>query len=701
MADTSEVIIKGLDAKLPKWATEATLKELDKSITSLVAVLGQKKNIKELQTKKAQDGIDDFESVLKSLNQEQKKSTKEVKSFVKNIREGFNNPVSGVGGIFKTLISPAGFLAGAFTLAGAAVSGFIEYLSETSQVLLGLYDTGISVQNSLGGIRLAAATAALPLNEFAELLTKNGPLIKSLGTNGVQAFANITKSTRNLIREQGNYGLGISEIASYTADYLEILRAQGVIGRLSEQEQAQASANYIKQLTTYSQILGKSRDQINKEIQETVNNPNIRAIAGALGGQAKQFIDSLSSAVGPLASIDGAAAKKFTDDFVTSIGTAQGALTDTYQGLLAAGRSDLADEFLNLSSAVRSNSITSEEAQKRQFALLQGIQQLRPQDFKNLSGSLVSTSSSLYSQAQLISSLNSSLQGANLSGTIQQLDPFSKAVVQLRTTFEETKAKFSDLFAKFVIANQPLLDKIISNFASFAQSMSEQLEHVLQVISNLIDPATREQTIKNIMDGITDVLDGLLEAITNHVTDHLNPFNSTAYLKEQRSKKAQVNKTIDQYAVSPISDDTRKALQDYVLDTDSQKASGENASRKKLGFFGRLTHANNVFDDIKLKSFITTALKNNIDPATLLKPQLASDPAFKERFDQINDDVSQSISNQQLLLTKDQNAKLDTLIELQSQQNDKVDTANSIADKAKDQLSSIKQNNKYTQNIIR
>lgn len=694
MVDTTNVIISGLDTKVPKWATEATLKEMDKSVTDLVNVLNQKKKLKGVDTKKAQDSVDDFESALKKLNVEQKKSTKEVKSFVNNIKQGFNNPTTSIGGIFKTLISPAGLVAGAFTLAGGAVSLFIDYLSETSQALLGLYDNGILVQDSLGGLRLAAATAALPLNEFSELLVKNGSLIKALGGNGVQSFANITKSTRNLIREQGYYGLGISQISGYTADYLEILRSQGVLQGLTDNQRSRASADYIKELTTYSQVLGKSREAINKDLQEAIKNPNLRVVAGALGSQGAQFIETLTKSLGPLAAIDGAAAKKVTEDFITSIGTLEGPLTDTYKGLLAAGRSDLAADFLNLSKAVRDNSITSDEAQARQLALLKGIQNIRPQDFKNLSASLASSSSSLYSQAQLIAGINSSLQGADLSGIVSAPDDWTRAVTAITNTFTEIRASFSATFAKFIINNQPLLNKIVKNFADFAQYLAQKLQVVLDVIGNLIDPKTREATLKQIGDGVRSLIDVITQYIGDELKGRINPLKSVSDYKNERVARATVSKSVADYSQSgKIGVRDQIELTRYLADTDGQKALTE----KGRGFFGRLLQKG---DKNELRSFIETSLKNKINPATLLQPQL-QDPAFKAIFDELYKDETKDLPADQLKALEAQNAKLDKIIELQTQNNDHVAKGNEIQDQTNSNIKAVNQTAKSNPNIIR
>ena len=548
MAEITDIIIKGIDKSLPRWATDATLREVEDEIKKLVAILSKKKDMMSVSSKKSQDNMDSFAEGLKDLEKEQKKHQFNLKKFSSKVADSAENTtdaiekirVAGYGGyasisaltnvgqgltsIFKSMTTPAGLLGGLFVGITEGTSLFINYLKNSADMLLTLYDNGLTFQNGLGDLRMAAGDAAMPLNDFAKMLVKHSATVKALG---VTSFGQVLKETRNLAKEQNYYGMTITEINEYTSSYLDTIRRQGFLERLNDKQKADASNNYIKQLTTFSQIMGKSREQIAAQIESSAKDPRIQAIARTLGPGAKAFLDTLTSAVGPLASIDGEAAKQVTNDFITAIGTQEGALTSTFEGLMAAGRGDLANEFLNLSRAVRDNSISQEEAQSRSSRLLEGIKDLSPADFKALQASMITSKAAFYNQAQLISSISADMQEADFKRkNAKPIDPVAGSWITLKNTVDEIIGKFQNVFAFFFLENKDIFEKITVNIADFAIYLGQKLEGVLNWIAELIDPATRDKAVADLKDGIKSLVEVMMSAIGTAIADGISKIPS-------------------------------------------------------------------------------------------------------------------------------------------------------------------------------
>lgn len=711
MADVQNVVISGLAPNMPKWATDLTLQNIELEVKKLISIIQKKDDLKKVSTKKTQEEMDEFEKSLKDLNDEQNQTQDSIKKLRKSFglaaddtadslekiklayKGGFTgmtnltNAGEGLFSIFKNLASPAGLLGGTFTLASAALAGMIDYIKDTTQAMIGLYDTGLTFQNGLGDLRMAASTAAMPLDDFAKLMVKNSAVVKSFGTQGAQGFANVLKQTRELIRQQGYYGLSINQVNGYTSDYLEILRSQGVLTRMSDMERSSAAADYVKELTSFSQIMGKSREEINKQIMETMRNPELLAITGSLGPLGKQFTQTMQGIIGGLSGAGGEKSEKIIGDVVTMIGTLNGPMTDLYQGLLAAGRGDLAKQILDLSTDIKNNAIPLDVAQERLKVFMKGVQGLSQQDLQNLRNSTQVQGSALHDQAELIVSWNSNLQGLDLDKVtekmVQEPDKFTEAVVKLSNLFQEMKGKIGVVFARFLEANQGALDRIMNNISDFAEYLAQKLSKVLEIIGNLIDPATRDKAIADIEDGIKSIVTTILQYMSDFISTKLYQIShglvgeSPAYVQAKQRYGAN--------------------LAEYITDKDAQE---RYRIRQQGGIRGFLTGS--ALDDMRHDAFVKAATQAGYDPNVLLNAGpgpaplnqsiMANAPAPIDYTGASN--VQQIVDKQNEMFFKPALTALQTNNDLSAQNNQLTDQAN-------DHLSSIKRSATTNPSIVR
>jgi len=669
MADSS-VIINGISRNVPAWASEATLKELNADVAELVTILSAKSKLKSVDTKKAQTGINDFEKTIKSLNERQKESTKNIKNTSNALTKsyshakdnidyvsyafkrgsiGFNELAlagKGLGAILSKIESFPGAIGSALGIAGFALAEFAEYVKNTSQSVLGLYDNGITFSGGLSELRMAAATAVMPLDEFAKLLTKNSVLLKSFSGGAVQ-FSNLLAGTQELVKNQKYYGLSLDKVNSYTTDYLEMLRGQGVLTQLSDQQKNQSSAEYIKQLTAYSQILGKSREQINAETQAALKTPvALSALRSLPANVAKAFQNTTSQISG----LFGEAAPEFMKTFQEAALTPFGPSSE-FSRTLGSISPELNNLFLSMSKAAAQGQDIS--PQLAQFS--QGLKGLSESQKASLAQD-IAYNNGLKEGAIEITNLSSAIDGTGnaldkLQGKVTPLDQITGALVDIMNTFQQIKAVFSGVLAQFLENNTTFI-------ADFVKSIQNATEYMLNFIKDLIDPKSRQQMIDNISNSIKPVIDGILNMISDYIHDKLFGNSQSRIEKSVQAPEGFLDKAAD-------------ILVGGFDSTGAQQAAVSQANGKPT---------------------VSVAQGNNKSITTLAKPQNTNSnisvavPATQNDID----------ANNNLLMLE----KIDNLIDLQKESNIYSEIMTSLAGKSVKNLGDIKNNINNDPNVL-
>ncbi len=664
MADGSEtdVIISGLNPKLPKWATESTLGSIDKNIKTLVASMTKSSgSISGLSDtfENTQESAESFEGALRNLH----KTSKSVESGFGKIAKNISLP--SIEGLFK---------GGALAAVGTGVSFFVDYLKTTTQALISLYDTGLTVQNGLGDLRIAAANAQLPLEEFAQILASNAPVIKALGVDGAKSLGSISKRTRELLKDQGFYGLSMRDITDYTVGYLEVLRQQGLLQKGINFDESKASADYIKQLTAYSQIMGKSRKEISEQIQRGLNDPAIQAIRQAMGTQGESFVNTMTNILGSLGGLSGPGVQQMTDDFIRAIGSTSGPVTDLVKGLQAAGRGDLAKEFVDLTTKIRTNKITQEEATEKLTEFFKGVQNLSDNDLKRLAAQSQIEGSSLRTQAQLVSQLNASLKGADFNkvnkALVQEPDSWIESTMRLTDSFRRIQNAFKEVFGKFIVENQDLLDRMINNAANFAEWVANKFQHVMKYVAEIIDPTTRDQAIENILSGFRSIMAIAADKISDWAIAAVDPFNSYQDYRDMR----ETGKNYSAYSLSGLA---RLAFPGFYSD-------------------GKYSNSRGLVDD--KGSQADKFVPGTFSPAS---SSPAIDKKFKSTQDFMVNSEAAAEAETQSIAIREQSRKMDRLIQLQEENNSFMAKQTEISEDSLDQTKGIRRNSKYGPNVIR
>lgn len=241
----------------------------------------------------------DADAAERLENEEIKKTNKNIKTMGKNTEvageqaKSFGEKLSGItGGILNLFTSVIGTAIGSVTgltteliAGGNQLSSFTQYLPIPGlQMMSGLLDnqvdqfrelsqTGASFGNNMFEITRIAGNAAIPQQEFANLLTTQSESLRLFGNSvndGARNFASMSKEMR-----QGGLGPRLMEMGFSTQElnenfiaYSEMMQVSGRRSRMSNQELIQGAQEYSLELDKISKLTGKSRKQLEEEMKQ-------------------------------------------------------------------------------------------------------------------------------------------------------------------------------------------------------------------------------------------------------------------------------------------------------------------------------------------------------------------------------------------------------------------------------------------------
>jgi hypothetical protein len=278
------------------WSTEGTLQNvLDQlEIMNKTKKAGSKKEKTDNNKKKREDQAIDEES--KKTKKAMNKALGHLSDSMIRSSPGLRRFSSGFGDLTSTAMSvgkgfsqvskglgPLGFVLGTTV---TALSGLIQFVMNTAETYVHLRQNGIAFSDGLGGLRMAAAEAALPLDDFGKVLIQNSAVVTSFGTDGARVFGQLSRATREQVRSFGGLSISAEEVNEYLGDYLDAQRQAGLIDKMSQSEQTRAAAEYMDSLDSFSQILGKSRKDLAAASKDQVKAVNLQS---ALSGMPEEL----------------------------------------------------------------------------------------------------------------------------------------------------------------------------------------------------------------------------------------------------------------------------------------------------------------------------------------------------------------------------------------------------------------------------
>jgi hypothetical protein len=315
MSDTMSKLIKDLKKS---GISESEIKRVNQALKDEVKLL----KLKDTAEKKAISVIDDY-------TEEQIKLVKASQ----NLNEKFYQLARGTGlNVVQSQrladrAQATGDVLGKLSKAAATGSGKIDDLTSAFKGRLGGFGDGISAVgtnlqsnvdtyrtlSSVGAsfgqnlvtLRETAASAGLPLEDFAKLIKDNSQNLAALfgsTTQGAVQFSKLSEQFRRTnIDVLAPLGFTVDEINDTLLTNLTLQRRTGNFIEGADQQQIESARSLALELDKLSKLTGQQRSALLKGMESQLNNERFLAFLGSQTDETRQRLQSFAASVGGLA----------------------------------------------------------------------------------------------------------------------------------------------------------------------------------------------------------------------------------------------------------------------------------------------------------------------------------------------------------------------------------------------------------------
>lgn len=302
----------GEDIELNDAATETTLLLLVKAVEKLAKCQGGS----------GSGSAEESSKQIKDLGEKADISQEQVEE----LGEASETAASKIGNAFGVMFKSFSGLAEEFLIGGDRLSDFTSHvtgamkeipviggvLGGAVQLFVGVIDsqidtfrqlssTGVTFGSSLFDAKAAATQAGLSMQTFANTISQNSESLALLGggaAEGARTFKNVSGIVQKQFGPQFSaLGLQMEETAQFTADYLELQARLGRGQKMNEQQLAQGTAGYIKQLDYLAKVTGKQREQIAQELKSATLDKRLQAMMATMDEGVRENLTSTLSII--------------------------------------------------------------------------------------------------------------------------------------------------------------------------------------------------------------------------------------------------------------------------------------------------------------------------------------------------------------------------------------------------------------------
>lgn len=664
---TDSVHISGIDftgktGKVPRWATEAAMESLTKEVRNLSNALlkksgGKEKNNRDKLNEQQKEAIRNYEELNegmesfatraanagKSIDEnisKRDKITSKVSNGAKTVTRGFlgvKNKASGVAGKFSKLMGPVGWVIGVFGSLGVVINKFIDYVVGTADTFMRLYNSGVTFQKGIFEMRKAAGMASMPLENFANLVMESTAVVAALGENGAVSLGMIAKQTRELTRAQGMYGMSLEQMNEHTANYLEIQRMQGLLQIQSRQELARSNAEYTKNLTLFSQALGKSREAISEETEAITTRSDVFLAFQTLPEEARKKASKAFEIVTMgIAGTMGESSREFNEMFADLVVKAHDYENDFVKAL-GSVNSKLANQIVNLANGIREGTVNQEQARKRYAEIIKKLGKMPEHATKTLD--MFSRSGSEFGEAA--KNVGSSMQAAMsvsdemikniMKAKPEEMGEIPNALQQFRENIRGIFGDFNEFVAEIFMQNMDSIKRVMKLATKKSGDLAKFIQETLDIAIKLFDPKTRAETWKKIESRIGDAISSFVQKLIDTIGRALNEkFNPFAEDTEQRQARGSSADKIEQEF------EKFKDIQDEEKKKEIERLkSGLKKMIEHEAFVSDITDEPAIVE--ALGTARTSAKRLGVNLESILQPILESDKNFAEQYKKIKE----------------------------------------------------------------
>ena len=237
---------------------------------------------------------------------------------VKDSTSAFAKLSAGFGGIFGVVGNALGGLTGIAKNFGAAmtqattIGGVLEavpifgsvlgqatgYFQSSVESFRQLSEVGAGFGNDMMAIRKGSAEAGLSLEQFSSMVAGNSERLGLLGTTSGEGAARMGRLTKQLrSSEAGLLSLGYTQegVNEGFGEYIEMMASSGRLRGRSDASLTAGATAYLTEIDKLSKVTGKSRKELQGEMNSRMQQANINVMASRLNEEgARNFTNNLS-----------------------------------------------------------------------------------------------------------------------------------------------------------------------------------------------------------------------------------------------------------------------------------------------------------------------------------------------------------------------------------------------------------------------
>jgi hypothetical protein len=383
------------------------------------------------------------------------------------------------------------------TVAAASVRANDAFLSAAR--------SGAGFGDDLNEFARSASAAGMTLDKFGSFISSNSEGLIGLGSTVGQGVDNFTKISKT-IRATGSdlFALGYSteDINKGIANFGGLLRIQGRQGTMTNEQLANASKNYMKEIDALAKATGEERSTVEANMKKMAQDAQFSSYMSTKSTDVQNSFNSLITRMGPTLG-------NFAKDFITT-----GSLTSEATQKIGAlyGQEALA-ELQRLRNLAQANQKATAADSDRAVGVMINSSKRVQQQF----GQTMAQSGGAFND----------VANANIDANKLQADAMVNANAEQRKAAEEGKkfneqlqksqatlAKFSNDFT-IALANSGLLDFLMKAFGVMATLVQTivvpAFNFIASAINMLISPI--EYVAAFIEDNFTAVIMGVGTAL--------------------------------------------------------------------------------------------------------------------------------------------------------------------------------------------
>ena len=235
-------------------------------------------------------------------------------------------------------------------LGGTAVLGtFVKLVgvgNDLTKTYRNMVEHGQNFNGSLLNMAKSAADAGMPLDDFADAISKSSVIVARMG---VKSFGEMNKAINTQLIQYGMLGMTQEQVSKNLSSYMEIQRQSGLIEKNTTRETSKNFTDLMVTTTALSAATGVARDDIMKLAETAIDSSMASSRFQTMSlNEGKEANKKFQQSMVVLSSQAGEAGSFLAGLHANAVGTGNAAFTDQGKTLISAGLGNLGAMFENV-----------------------------------------------------------------------------------------------------------------------------------------------------------------------------------------------------------------------------------------------------------------------------------------------------------------------------------------------------------------